>query len=158
VTWQRVQFLALSLWWGSLTVLGAVYVPIIFAKLPIKSMAGALASHLFSAQMSVGVVCAAVFLGLTQYLRKSEENTALPIVNRASDAMNSGVGSVVGAVITAALLALLIEFAIAPRIIERDNLALWHGLGTAMFVAQWACVGWALWRSSAQRYPSHHGF
>jgi Domain of unknown function (DUF4149) len=148
--WQRVQFLALSLWWGSLSVLGAVYVPVIFAKLPSKSMAGTLASHLFSAQMSVGVVCAAVYLGLAQHLRKTEEKTAQPSTNTGSSATSL----VVSLVITAALLALLIEFAVAPRIVARDNLALWHAVGTAMFVVQWACVGWALWRSGSAAAPN----
>jgi hypothetical protein len=42
------------------------------------------------------------------------------------------------------MLALLSEFAIAPRIIARENLALWHSLGSALYLAQWACAGWVL--------------
>jgi len=39
-----------------------------------------------------------------------------------------------------ALLALLVEFGVAPHIVARDNLALWHGLGSAMYLAQWLCA------------------
>ena len=39
-----------------------------------------------------------------------------------------------------ALLALLAEFGVSPHIVARDNLALWHGLGTAMYVVQWICA------------------
>jgi hypothetical protein len=38
------------------------------------------------------------------------------------------------------LLALLVEFAVAPHIVARDNLALWHRVGSAMYFAQWACA------------------
>jgi hypothetical protein len=39
-----------------------------------------------------------------------------------------------------ALLALLVEFGVSPHIVARDNLALWHGLGSAMYFAQWVCA------------------
>ena len=38
------------------------------------------------------------------------------------------------------LLALLIQFGVAPRIVARQNLRLWHGLGSAMYAAQWLCA------------------
>jgi hypothetical protein len=44
------------------------------------------------------------------------------------------------------LLALLAEFAVAPRIMARVNLRLWHGLGSGMYVLQWACAGVVLWK------------
>ena len=38
------------------------------------------------------------------------------------------------------LLALLVGFGVAPPIVARDNLRLWHGVGTAMYVVQWLCA------------------
>jgi hypothetical protein len=38
------------------------------------------------------------------------------------------------------LAALLQEFAVAPRIVLRQNLALWHSVGTAMYAVQWLCA------------------
>lgn len=46
------------------------------------------------------------------------------------------------------LLALLVEFVVAPRIVARDNLALWHRLGSTFYVLQWLCAGWTFWRLS----------
>ena len=39
------------------------------------------------------------------------------------------------------LLALLGEYAVAPRIVARENLPWWHGVGSAMYLLQWACAG-----------------
>jgi len=38
------------------------------------------------------------------------------------------------------LLALLSEFAVAPHIIARDNLRLWHSLGIGLYALQWLCA------------------
>ena len=43
-------------------------------------------------------------------------------------------------VVGGVLLALMVELAIAPRIVARENLALWHRLGTGLFVVQWICA------------------
>ena len=53
------------------------------------------------------------------------------------------------------LLALLIEFAVAPRIVARENLRLWHGAGSVMYAVQWLCAAAVLWRITAEpREPS----
>jgi hypothetical protein len=44
------------------------------------------------------------------------------------------------------LLALLSEFGVAPRIVARDNLKLWHAVGSGMYLLQWACAGVTLWK------------
>ena len=49
------------------------------------------------------------------------------------------------------LLALLAEFAVAPRILARENLKLWHGLGSAMYFVQWVCAGVTLWRVAGRQ-------
>ena len=51
------------------------------------------------------------------------------------------------------LLALLGEFAVAPRIMARENLKLWHAVGSGMFLLQWVCAGVALWKLTAQPSP-----
>ena len=44
------------------------------------------------------------------------------------------------------LLALLAEFAVAPRIMARENIRVWHTIGSAMYVLQWVCAGVTLWK------------
>ena len=46
------------------------------------------------------------------------------------------------------LMALLGEFAVAPKIVARQDLALWHSVGSAMYLAQWLCAGVLLWKLS----------
>ena len=36
------------------------------------------------------------------------------------------------------------------RIVARENLALWHSLGTGMYLLQWVCAGGALWKLTAR--------
>ena len=42
--------------------------------------------------------------------------------------------------------ALLGEFAVSPRIALRENLRLWHGLGSGMYLLQWICAGVVVWK------------
>jgi hypothetical protein len=44
------------------------------------------------------------------------------------------------------LCALLQEFAVAQRIVARQNLAFWHALGTGLYAAQWICAAVLLWK------------
>ncbi|MDO9405739.1 MAG: DUF4149 domain-containing protein [Polaromonas sp.] len=133
---QRIGILLAALWWGSLTGLGFVVVPMLFANLGTPAVAGAMAAKLFTAQTWVSVGCAMVLL-LAMNRRGHEE--ALPVPRLTT-----------GLVVAGLLLALLVEFGIAPRIVsaraDGGNLKLWHGLGTALYVVQWLCAGAALWR------------
>jgi len=47
------------------------------------------------------------------------------------------------------------EFAIAPRIVARDNLAFWHSFGTGLYALQWLCALVVLWKvmGAASRHP-----
>lgn len=49
------------------------------------------------------------------------------------------------------LLALLSEFAVAPRIIARQDLRLWHSVGTVMYVLQWLCASVTFWKLTASK-------
>jgi hypothetical protein len=45
------------------------------------------------------------------------------------------------------LLALVSQFGVAPRIVARQDLRLWHSVGTVMYALQWACALAVLWRT-----------
>ena len=56
-----------------------------------------------------------------------------------------GAKTVLVFILLGVLLALLSEFAVAPRIVSRENLRLWHSVGSAMFALQWLCAGVTFW-------------
>lgn len=114
-------------WWGSLTTLGFFVVPILFIHLPEPAMAGRMAAKLFSVQTQVSTVCG---LGLLLVTR-SNKPTALAERSQAAIVF----------IVAGMLLALLVEYGVAPRIVARENLALWHRVGSAMYFLQWVCAG-----------------
>lgn len=128
----RVALLLTALWWGSLGAIGFVAVPLLFANLPSAGMAGRVAARLFSAQTWVGIACALPLLAIVG------RNTAFASVDANRNASLL--------IVIALWLAVVGEWAIAPRILARENLALWHALGSAAYLAQWVCVGWVLLR------------
>ena len=113
-------------WAMSLSMLGLLVVPMLFVHLPTPAMAGQMAAKLFSAQTWISVACGAMLLIAFR------SNRRLVPVEFAQPATLFVVGGV--------LLALMVELAIAPRIVARENLALWHRLGTGLFVVQWICA------------------
>lgn len=113
-------------WAMSLTLLGFMVVPMLFVHLPTPTIAGQMAAKLFSAQTWVSIACGATLLMVFR------SNRPLVPVEYARAATLFVVGGV--------LLALLVELAVAPRIVARENLALWHRLGSAMYFAQWVCA------------------
>jgi hypothetical protein len=106
-----------AVWAMSLTTLGFFVVPMLFVHLPTPAMAGAMAAKLAS-----GMLLLAIF-------RSNKPIAPVEPAQAATLFVVSGV-----------LLALLVEFAVAPHIIARDNLALWHRVGSAMYFAQWVCA------------------
>ncbi|WP_225784614.1 DUF4149 domain-containing protein [Xenophilus sp. Marseille-Q4582] len=132
---QRLALMSAALWWGSLTVIGFVAVPMLFAHLATPAMAGAMAARLFTAQSWMSVGCALVLLMATT--RRDTD---------ADDAPSAPPPAVVMPVVAGLLLALLLEYAVAPRIVARENLKLWHSVGTGMYFVQWLCAGAVLWR------------
>lgn len=116
-----------ALWWGSLTTVGFYVVPMLFAHLPAPSLAGQMAAKLFSAQTWVAVVSGLLLL------LNDKENQAQAQYGQANNAMIF--------ITLGMLLALLLEFAVAPRILARDNLRVWHSVGTGLYLLQWLCAG-----------------
>ena len=51
----RVPVLAAALWWGSVTTIGFVVVPMLFAYLPTPALAGNTAARLFTAETWIAV-------------------------------------------------------------------------------------------------------
>ena len=134
---SRVPVLAAALWWGSLTTTGFIVVPMLFAYLPAPALAGNMAARLFSAQTWVAVASGMLML----FASGSGSDTAR---------MDWGRGALIF-VIAGVLLALLSEFAVAPRIVARENLKLWHSIGSGMYVLQWLCAGVVLWKLTPVR-------
>jgi len=128
-----------AVWWGSLSTLGFFVVPMLFVHLPSPAMAGNMAAKLFTAQSAISTVCGLVLLMLFR-----SNKTLAPV-----DIAQSATLFVVGGV----LLALLVEFGVAPHIVARDNLALWHGVGTGMYVVQWICAAVVFWKLTKHRNP-----
>ena len=137
---QRLSLTLAALWWGSLTGLGFVVVPLLFTHMPSPSAAGAMAARLFTAQTWVGIAC-----GMLLLLVSNKKDPLAQVVS-AQPAIKF--------IVAGLLLAVLVEFAVAPRIVsarvDGGNLRLWHGLGSAMYLGQWLCAGFALWCLSVQ--------
>ena len=129
---ERLGLFAAALWWGSLTTIGLWVVPLLFAHLPTPALAGGMAARLFSAQTWVALGCGLVLLMVA---RPREGSARMDWASGALAWLLAGL-----------LAALLLEFAVAPRIVARDNLRLWHGVGTALYALQWACAGTVLWK------------
>jgi hypothetical protein len=134
---QRLPLWSAAVWWVSLTALGAWTVPLLFAHLPTPALAGGMAAKLFTAQAWVSLVC-----GLA-LLISSRSNQAPTLVAPSSSAIIF--------IVSGMLLALLAEFAVAPRIVLRENLRLWHSLGSAMFLLQWLCATVTFWKLTGPR-------
>jgi hypothetical protein len=128
----KLPLWAVALWWGSLTTVGFLVVPLLFVHLPSPALAGGMAAKLFTAQTWVSVVCTLLLLMASRPQDDAGETGPLQAVRL----------TVVGGL----LLALLVEFAVAPRIVARENLALWHRAGSALYVLQWFCAAITFWR------------
>ncbi len=140
--------MAAALWWGSLTTLGFIVVPMLFANLGSPAIAGAMAARLFTAQTWVSIAC--TFLLLLALNKKDPVTGALSVPNTMKF------------IVAGLLLALLVEFGVSPRIVsaraDGGNLKLWHGVGSGLYVLQWVCAGVTLWllsRPSPPVAPGH---
>ncbi len=133
----RLSLWVAALWWGSLTSLGFLVVPLLFAHLPTPAMAGGMAARLFTAQTWLSGACGLLLLMSS----RQKEQIAR------KDSADSAIIFIAGGL----LLAFLVEFAVAPRIIARENLKLWHGVGSAMYLLQWLCASATLWKLTARK-------
>jgi hypothetical protein len=129
----RLQIFLAALWWGSLTTVGFMVVPMLFMHLETPAIAGQMAAKLFSAQTWLALACGILLLLAAKRQNIDKAHAPSPWV------------------IAGMLLALLIELAVKPHIMARENLALWHNLGSAFYVLQWLCAGKVLWALSPMK-------
>jgi Domain of unknown function (DUF4149) len=141
---RTVALFSIALWWGSLTTLGFFVVPMLFAHLETAQAAGRMAARLFSVQGYVSLVCGVVLLAL--HLRMPQA-----VMGR-TDSLRTGSHHAGRAVLVWVLLglaaSLLVQWVVSPQIVARDNLKLWHGLGSALYLGQWVCASALLYLRS----------
>lgn len=119
----------------------------LFQHLPTKALAGNMAARLFEVQTWVSVGCC---LTLLLFVRKSDaENEKNMALNDVYIARTATIFIVLGM-----LLSLLVAFGVSPRILARENLMLWHAVGSLMYLAQWVCAGVVLWKLSNTKLSS----
>lgn len=140
---HRFSIFAAALWWGSLTGLGFLVVPMLFMHLGTPAAAGAMAAKLFTAQTWLSIGCAMLLL-----LICNQKELVAPDL-RARTAIKF--------IVTGFFLVVLVEFGLSPRIVsarvDGGSLKLWHGLGSAMYLGQWICSGCALWSLCGDARP-----
>lgn len=129
----KLALAASALWWASLSCLGAWIVPSLFSYAPSKALAGNLAAHLFSGQTWLTLACGLCLLAI------SNASPAPAILNWLKNTQKS--------IIAGMLCAFLVEFLVAPKIVARESLMIWHSVGTAMFVIQWICASWVFFKT-----------
>ncbi len=138
MAWKdRVPVLAAALWWGSLSAVGFLVVPLLFQHLGTPAEAGRMAARLFSAQTYVGLACGLLLLVSA---RSQDDPPTM-----------AWAGGAILFVVLGLLAALLLEFGVAARISARQNLGLWHPIGSALYAAQWACALVVLWKVTSRR-------
>lgn len=130
-----------AIWWGSLTGLGFVVVPMLFARLGSPAAAGAMAAQLFTAQTWLSIACSMLLLMVSNQKGRVAQGLIAD--------------GAIKLVVAGLFLTVLVEFGVSPRIVTvratGGDLRLWHGLGSAMYLGQWLCAGLALWRLSSPR-------
>lgn len=124
---DRLPLLLAALWWGGLTALSFVAVPLAFAHFGSPALAGPYAARLFQLQSWTGLL---ISLLLMLWLRARQDRHLLQ--------------GLLPWLLLAALAALLQEFGVAQRILTAraagDSVVLWHRIGTALVLLQWACA------------------
>ena len=131
---SRWPALVAALWWGGVTALAFVAVPLLFSRLPEPAMAGRVAAELFSV-----LAWGSVLAGL-----------ALLLGGRFDGPRRHALIDLLPWLLLAMLAALMQEFGVAERIVTAravgGNLRLWHGLGTLLVLLQWLAAARCVWR------------
>lgn len=152
---RRLSVLLAALWWGGISGLSFLAVPVLFASLGSPAVAGPVAARLFSMQCSAGLL---IGLALLFLLRRQRSLLPLSIAGRSSldeaqtFELMQQLQTTMALVLLGMLLALVQEFGVAQNIVTAratgGNLRLWHSLGSLMVLGQWLCAGAVLWRLS----------
>ena len=133
----RAPLLLAALWWGALSALSFVAVPLAFAHFG-PALAGPYAARLFQLQCWVSLG-SSLLLMLWLRLRRQQ-----PMLQR-----------LLPWLLLAALAALLQEYGVAQRILgaraSAGDLRLWHGLGTLLVLLQWLAALRTIWGLADRR-------
>lgn len=128
----RLARLLAAVWWVSLGTMGFLVVPLLFKHLPSPAIAGAMAAKLFAAQTWVSLACGAGLLWI--FKQKQPLGQQKPAV------------LAIFLIAFGLLIAALVHWGVAPRIVARENLRLWHSLGTVLYALQWLSALALFWR------------
>lgn len=140
-SWKdTLALFAAALWWGSLTAVGFMVVPQLFAHLETPAIAGRMAAKLFSTQTWVSCACALVLLMAARARHAALSDEESPSMD--------GLTKAIFWPVLGMLFALIAEFAIAPRIVARENLAMWHSVGSGLYLGQWGVAALVLFQQN----------
>lgn len=133
--WPRLAVMVAALWWGAITALAFVAVPLLFARLGNPAVAGPVAAALFQVVcLATGGACA-LLLGFYVLFKPpahgAKAYSALFLLVLAAVAAGAQAGWVAPHIVTARA--------------SGGNLKLWHSLGSALVLVQWAAAGVSLW-------------
>jgi len=133
---ERWPLLLAALWWGGLTALSFVAVPLAFAHFGNPALAGPYAARLFEAQswFSLTAALALLLWGRTRRGERGHETISARLLPW---------------LLLAALAALLQQFGVAEQILTARargaDVRLWHALGTGLVLLQWFSALGAFW-------------
>jgi len=123
---DRAPLLLAAFWWGGLTALSFVAVPLAFAHFGNPALAGPYAARLFQLQSWASLL---ISLLLMLGLRRQDKVVLQGLLPW---------------LLLAALVALLQEFGVAERIVNArssgGDLRFWHAAGTILVLLQWICA------------------
>lgn len=131
---QRWPLLLAALWWGGMTALSFVAVPLLFAHFGNPALAGPVAAKLFQWQAWFSVGTALLLL----------------LWSRQGHGANAATGNaLLPWLLLAALCGLVQEFGVAQQILTArasgGNVGLWHRIGSALVALQWFSALRVLW-------------
>jgi Domain of unknown function (DUF4149) len=126
---RTVSLFSIALWWGSLTTIGFIVVPMLFAHLDTAQAAGRMAARLFDVQAYLSLACGVALLALQ-----------MPQVRSLASVVGAPSRAALALLLVGLALSLLVQWVVSPHIVARDNLKLWHALGSACYLGQWLCV------------------
>lgn len=132
---QRLTLMIAALWWGGITALAFMAVPLLFAQLGNVAVAGSVASVLFVVVAKLSVVAG---LGVVWFFMRK---VPLPLNGIEFLALVLAILAVVGAMVQD----IWVAHQIGTARTTGGNLALWHALGMGLVLMQWAAATCALW-------------
>lgn len=126
-----LPMLLAALWWGSMTAIGFVAVPVLLAHFASPVQAGAAAASVLAAQAWISIACCALLLVFSK--------------RRHAEKQEFWAQAAMAFVLAGLLLALVGQYGVAPRIAAKQGAA-WHYAGMAMYGLQWLCALCTFWR------------